>query len=46
MNFTHEQLKEIYSALKKGSWRDPEIKEDLIERLENYFIQYVLEQDK
>tara|TARA_R100000742_G_C4269664_1_gene88215 strand:+ start:863 stop:1003 length:141 start_codon:yes stop_codon:yes gene_type:complete len=46
MKFTHEQLKEIYSALKKGCWRDPEIKEDLIQRLENYFIQYVLEQDK
>jgi len=46
MKFNHDQLKEIYSAVKNGEWRDQEIKEELIKILENYFIDYVLQETK
>ncbi len=44
MNFNHDQLKEIYSAVKRGEWRDQEIKQEIIKILENYFIDYVLQE--
>ena len=46
MKFNHDQLKEIYSAVKNGEWRNQEIKEELIKILENYFIDYVLQENK
>ena len=46
MKFNHDQLKEIYSAVKNGEWKDQEIKEELIKILENYFIDYVLQENK
>ena len=42
MKFNHDQLKEIYSAVKRGEWRDQEIKQEIIRVLENYFSDYGL----
>ena len=39
MKFNHEQLVEIYSGVKEGCWTNQEIREELIKKLENYFIQ-------
>tara|TARA_R100000734_G_C3294753_1_gene86072 strand:- start:63 stop:203 length:141 start_codon:yes stop_codon:yes gene_type:complete len=44
MKFRHDQLKEIYSAVKHGQWRNFETKEELIKILENYFIEYALQE--
>ena len=38
MRFKHHQLVEIYSALKEGTWINQETKDELVEKLEQYFI--------
>ena len=45
MKLTHEQILECYSGVKSGQWRDPEVREDLIEKFETYMIQYTLQKD-
>jgi len=45
MKFKHYQLVEIYSALKEGTWINQETKDELIERIEQYFIAVAIHND-
>ena len=45
MRFKHNQLVEIQSALKEGSWINQETKDELIENLEQYFITVAIHND-
>ena len=45
MRFKHHQLVEIYSALKEGTWINQETKDELVEKLEQYFIAVAIHND-
>ena len=45
MNFNHQEYVEIYSALKKGCWVNHDVKEELIQRLEQYMIRVAMHND-
>ena len=45
MRFSHQEYVEIYSALKEGSWINQETKDQLIERIEQYFIAVAIHND-
>ena len=38
-NFSHEQLVEIHSGLKNGTWVNHEVRMELIKMLEDHFIE-------
>ena len=45
MNFKHHQLVEIYSTLKEGCWVNQEVRQELVERLEQYMIRVAMHND-
>ena len=45
MNFNHQQYVEIYSALKEGCWVNQEVRQELVERLEQYMIRVAMHND-
>lgn len=44
-NFSHEQLVEIHSGLKNGTWVNHETRMELIKLIENYFIDLATSSD-
>ena len=38
-NFSHEQLAELYSGVKHGTWLNHEVRMELIKLFEDYFIE-------
>ena len=45
MNFNHQEYVEIYSALKEGCWINHDVKEELVQRLEQYMIRVAMHND-
>ena len=45
MNFNHQEYVEIYSALKSGCWVNENVRQELIQQLEQYMIRVAMHND-